>query len=84
MSAPVSTLTTVSADGWFSALVHLNLIAQNEDGILVCKYTEDSSCIPGTEFWLINKSPAKMSITAKGEGYVEYSMDYEHIGITLS
>jgi hypothetical protein len=58
----------------------IELIEQDENGVLVCKYAENSSCTPGTEFLLLNKSPAKMSVTAEGEGYVDYSMDYEHFG----
>lgn len=60
----------------------IELIEHDEKGILVCKYAEGADCIPGTEFRLLNTSPAAMSVVSEGEGYVDYSMDYEHFGIT--
>lgn len=59
----------------------IELVEQNEKGLLVCQYPKGSNCVVGTEFWLLNTSPAKMSVAVEGEGYVDYQMIYEHFGI---
>lgn len=60
----------------------IELIEHNENGLRVCQYPEESSCTPGTEIWLSSKSPAKMSVSVEGEGYVDYLIKHERFGFT--
>jgi hypothetical protein len=50
--------------------LELELIQASEEGLMVCEFTQGSSCATGTKFLLSNKSPAKISLKVNGSGSI--------------
>jgi hypothetical protein len=50
--------------------LELELIQASEEGLMVCEFTQGSSCATGTKFLLSNKSPAKISLKVNGNGSI--------------